>query len=168
MADGWIVEATSKETGYGLRITHYFEQDGKGYDITYGHFKTVNYPDISWDVQRRDFPVKKGDIIGFVDSTGFSSGNHLHVTLRPYKVGTFQLEVFNNGYKGAVDILPFIYKEDMSNAFFVKEGGEYSIALPAKSPEALLDKAKNVGLSVPMQGTNIDWVELDKISKKVI
>lgn len=168
MADGWIVEATQKDTGYGLRITQYFEQEEKGYDLTYGHFQKINYPNLTFNIQRRDYPVKAGDIIGYVDSTGFSSGNHLHITLRPYIWRSYQLEAPDNGFGGAIDILPFIYKQTMSNAYFVKNGNEYAIALPATSPEALIDKSKNVGLSIPMQGNNINWVELDKISKKVI
>lgn len=36
---------------------------------------------------RKGMSVKKGDIIGFADSTGLSSGDHLHFGLKPIKSG---------------------------------------------------------------------------------
>jgi hypothetical protein len=102
MHDGWIVESTAKDTGYGLRLTQVIEADGRTWDITYGHFLSVEFPDIPWDFSLRKWPVRAGQRIGLCDSTGDSSGHHVHVTLRPYPLNT------GNGFGGAVDPAPYL------------------------------------------------------------
>lgn len=66
-ADGIVAKARSSDKGMG----NYVEIDnGHGFTTRYGHM----YLFIVELGQR----VKKGDIIGFVGSTGKSTGNHLH------------------------------------------------------------------------------------------
>lgn len=65
--DGVITRADSQSTGYGnhIRIDH-----GYGYVSLYGHLYKYNVK-----VNQR---VKRGDLIGFVGSTGRSEAPHLH------------------------------------------------------------------------------------------
>jgi len=65
--DGRVTRADSRSTGYGnhIRIDH-----GYGYTSLYGHLYKYNV--------RRGQRVKRGDVIGFVGSTGRSEAPHLH------------------------------------------------------------------------------------------
>jgi murein DD-endopeptidase MepM/ murein hydrolase activator NlpD len=65
--DGTVTRADSKSAGYGnhIRIDH-----GFGYISLYGHLSKYNVTS-----GRR---VKRGDLIGFVGSTGRSEAPHLH------------------------------------------------------------------------------------------
>lgn len=65
--DGVVTRADSRATGYGnhIRIDH-----GYGYTSLYGHLYKYNV--------RRNQKVKRGDLIGFVGSTGRSEAPHLH------------------------------------------------------------------------------------------
>jgi len=65
--DGKVVRADSRSSGYGkhIRIEH-----GFGYTTLFGHLHKYNV--------KRGQKVKRGDIIGFVGSTGRSQGPHLH------------------------------------------------------------------------------------------
>ncbi|WP_455170158.1 peptidoglycan DD-metalloendopeptidase family protein [Aegicerativicinus sediminis] len=65
--DGIVTRADSKSTGYGnhIRIDH-----GYGYVSLYAHLYKYNV--------RANQKVKRGDLIGFVGSTGRSEAPHLH------------------------------------------------------------------------------------------
>ncbi|MDT0691117.1 M23 family metallopeptidase [Salegentibacter sp. F188] len=65
--DGRVTRADNRSTGYGnhIRIDH-----GYGYTSLYGHLYKYNV--------RRGQAVKRGDVIGFVGSTGRSEAPHLH------------------------------------------------------------------------------------------
>ncbi|WP_373055664.1 M23 family metallopeptidase [Zunongwangia sp. H14] len=65
--DGRVKRADNRSTGYGnhIRIDH-----GYGYTSLYGHLYKYNV--------RPGQKVKRGDVIGFVGSTGRSEGPHLH------------------------------------------------------------------------------------------
>lgn len=57
-------------------------------------------------------PVKAGDLLGYADSTGFSSGDHLHWALKPVYQGespqAWYNLVPNNGYLGCIDQTPYL------------------------------------------------------------
>lgn len=65
--DGIVVRADSRSSGYGkhIRIKH-----GFGYTSLYAHLYKYNV--------RKNQKVKRGDLIGFVGSTGRSEAPHLH------------------------------------------------------------------------------------------
>ncbi|MGB7393064.1 MAG: M23 family metallopeptidase [Pricia sp.] len=65
--DGTVTRADNNSSGYGkhVRIDH-----GYGYKTLYGHMSEYN-------VKRRQ-KVKRGDLIGFVGSTGRSEAPHVH------------------------------------------------------------------------------------------
>ena len=65
--DGRVTRADNNASGFGkhIRIEH-----GYGYMSLYGHLSKYNV--------RRGQKVRRGDLIGFVGSTGRSEGPHLH------------------------------------------------------------------------------------------
>jgi len=75
-------------------------------------------------------PVKCGDIIGYADNTGKSTGSHLHYGLKPVAKGEnwgvwYNVEQ-NNGYFGAIDPEPYLPKVSIGNFLFKKtmQGGD--------------------------------------------
>lgn len=82
--------------GIGIRT---LAPNGKWYRHRYWHF-------IALDVESGD-ELKTGDLIGYADSTGYSTGDHLHFELKEVD---FYGRVLNqgNGYFGAVDPMPFM------------------------------------------------------------
>ena len=73
--DGTVVRADAGATGYGrhIRINH-----GYGYTSLYAHLYKYNV--------KKNQKVKRGDLIGFVGSTGRSEAPHLHYEI--FKDGT--------------------------------------------------------------------------------
>ncbi len=69
--NGKVIRADNKSTGYGnhIRIDH-----GFGYVTLYAHLSKYNV--------RKGERVKRGDLIGFVGSTGRSQAPHLHYEVR--------------------------------------------------------------------------------------
>ena len=72
--DGKVIRADSRSSGFGkhIRIEH-----GFGYVTLYAHLHKYNV--------RKGQKVKRGDIIGFVGSTGRSQAPHLHYEVRKDK-----------------------------------------------------------------------------------
>jgi murein DD-endopeptidase MepM/ murein hydrolase activator NlpD len=79
-ADGYVIHYNlvnaRPERGYGTCIRLRHEQ--LGVDSFYGHLSKLA-EDISSGKR-----VKKGDVIGYVGSTGVSTGNHLHFEIRTF------------------------------------------------------------------------------------
>ncbi|MFI2742011.1 M23 family metallopeptidase [Zhouia sp. PK063] len=65
--DGVVERADNKATGFG---EHIVIDHGFGYETLYAHLSKYNV--------RKGQHVKRGDLIGFVGSTGRSTGTHLH------------------------------------------------------------------------------------------
>ena len=73
--DGTVIRADNRSSGYGnhIRINH-----GYGYTSLYAHLYKFNV--------KRYQKVKRGDLIGYVGSTGRSSAPHLHYEIFKDKV----------------------------------------------------------------------------------
>jgi len=124
--DGWIIEQAAKDTGFGLRISQRIRADGKHYLVVYGHMLRLENPvDVPWNWTDLSRPVKQGQIIGYVDSTGYSTGDHLHLGLYEYDLFGNKLNN-NNGYGGAIDPYPYIGAEE-SMLEIVLDNGTYWI-----------------------------------------
>lgn len=76
-------------------------------------------------------PIKRGDILGYADSTGFSGGDHLHFGLKPIRpgkpinawqdavdvgIGNWVNIEQNNGYLGSINPMPYF------NGLFALDG----------------------------------------------
>jgi hypothetical protein len=83
--------------------------------------KVCNIKTIYWHLTKSDAVVKTGqhvkagDVIGYADSTGLSSGDHLHFGLKPVSPGEppFSWVTLNpeNGYLGAINPTPYLVGE---------------------------------------------------------
>jgi murein DD-endopeptidase MepM/ murein hydrolase activator NlpD len=112
--DGIVTEVQTEEArGLGVGIV----SNGKYFCTESGkdeHFKTRYWHFIALDVHRGE-KVKVGDLIGWADSTGYSSGDHLHLELKPVKILEWEngLPIYNNvlqnnGFLGAINPTPYM------------------------------------------------------------
>jgi len=85
-ADGVVAKASFSDRGYG---NHVVINHGYGYETLYGHMLRIKV--------RPGQPVKRGEVIGWVGSTGKSTGPHCHY------------EVHKNGQK--IDPVYFFYND---------------------------------------------------------
>jgi murein DD-endopeptidase MepM/ murein hydrolase activator NlpD len=97
--DGVVTRADNRASGFGkhIRIDH-----GYGYVTLYAHLSRYNV--------KRGHKVKRGDLIGFVGSTGRSEAPHLHYEVRKdgqrinpinFYYGSLTAEEFENMLKYA-------------------------------------------------------------------
>lgn len=106
-------------SGHGIVITtdKMFEyKDGQAYFKTiYWHLcDGLKEPQFKSLIENMtNIPVKNGDLIGHADSTGASTGDHLHFGLKPMNVNYENLEQ-NNGYLGAINPEPYFDGSDPS------------------------------------------------------
>lgn len=70
-------------------------------------------------------PVKAGDLLGYADSTGLSTGDHLHWGLKLIDSQGVTLNS-DNGYLGAIDPLPYLDGYIPAKYYFNKDFGIYS------------------------------------------
>lgn len=122
------------DKGYGINLRAFTKEvDEHKLEFIFGHFREI--------VAKPYREYKEGDLLGYGDSTGFSTGHHLHFGIRPlYKKGAGWRQLYyGNGYYGYVDPEPFIiekvrwtigelnnlkkmkfYKEEMNPAIYFK------------------------------------------------
>ena len=70
-ADGTVKTANFSNSGYG---NHVIINHGYGYETLYGHMSKIK--------SRNGQKVKRGEVIGYIGSTGKSTGPHLHYEVR--------------------------------------------------------------------------------------
>lgn len=120
MHDGIVTFAgTDGSGGLGvvIRTTEKFDYDGGNAFIKsiYWHLKTGSI------IVKPDELVKAGQKIGEADNTGLSTGDHLHIGIKPIYQGEQAWQWFNqeqtNGYNGAIDPNPYFngtYPKDIT------------------------------------------------------
>jgi hypothetical protein len=103
--DGDAVYETDMKGGHGVVIK------AKGYKTIYWHFvDPAKEPQYKSPIDNYKInPVKAGDLIGYADNTGLSTGDHLHWGLKLISDEGVTLNQ-GNGYLGAIDPLPFLDK----------------------------------------------------------
>lgn len=119
-------EARGKGIGIVSEKTYYCDEVGKKtqWKIRYWHLQ-------SYVVKLGD-KVKAGDLIGYCDNTGYSSGDHLHWEGKPveYKKKKLINILQSNGYYGAVNLLPYTerlkYKFTRTMTYGMRNSGDVS------------------------------------------
>lgn len=129
--DGEAYYETDQNQGHGviIRTTKQFDYGGNPtyFKSIYWHFcdpvkePKFKSPITVTDVSGKGQPVKAGDLIGYADTTGLSTGDHLHFGLKPQHQNEFNGQLANledgNGYYGAIDPAPYLngkYAQDIS------------------------------------------------------
>lgn len=122
--DGTVEVQVDSKQGHGVVITTnetFDYKDGQAY------FRSIYWHLINNIPVKTGQKVKAGDIIGYADSTGLSTGNHLHFGLKPaYKdsKGFIRNLEPDNGTQGAIDPTPYFnsqYAEDINEFVFLKD-----------------------------------------------
>lgn len=100
--EGTVIEKeTEPERGLGIGILHgpYF---GRYFKTRYWHLAGI-------EVNIGD-KVRTGELIGFCDNTGYSSGNHLHFEVKETDALGNTIN-HDNGYFGAINPYPMMFDE---------------------------------------------------------
>ncbi len=99
--EGKVVKL-STEVNEGLGVTVITEDKDGIFQHIFWHLKEIKC--------QAGQVLDSGDLIGLADSTGFSTGNHLHWGLKElYKndLGQYVTKNPDNGYFGSIDLIPF-------------------------------------------------------------
>lgn len=145
------------------RVSYFTESGGYGHyaKITNAECETVYGHQQRFEGVNRT--VKAGDVIGYVNSTGFSTGNHLHLGLKLLKNG--QILNYNNGYHGSINPMPFLRSPMHDNIAIYKNGNEYQVAYRIKSEEGLAQILFGAGAGdLLTTDGKPNFVEIDKIT----
>jgi len=106
----WVNRIANSDRGYGFHVwteteTKTLNGDSVKLEIPFGHFDRIIAEPYKW--------YEAGDILGYGDSTGYSTGHHLHFGTRPLirtNKGDFEQIFMGNGYLGYIDPEPFLPK----------------------------------------------------------
>lgn len=107
--DGFVHEVSLElERGLGLDVVTHGRYDMNEHGVHYAKYRNWHLLSVSVVLGQS---VKKGDILGYADSTGLSSGDHDHFELKPVEKdlsGNWYNVYQYNGYFGNIDPEPFI------------------------------------------------------------
>lgn len=117
--DGTCYPEVDSSGGNGVVIRSDKEYEYQGAMV---RFKTIYWHLVKSDaVVKTGQNVKAGDLIGYADSTGLSTGDHLHFGLKPQAWNENNWAWYNveqnNGTMGAIDPAPYF------NKFFAQDKG---------------------------------------------
>jgi len=98
--DGVVARADNTASGYG---NHIVINHGFGYETLYGHLSRYNC--------RAGQRIKRGDVIGYVGSTGRSEGPHLHYEVHKNKKVVNPL----NFYYGNISAVEYVAIAQLAN-----------------------------------------------------
>lgn len=106
--DGMAYQQVDEREGHGVVI---ITADQYEYKSGQAFMKSVYWHLInSIPISKTGQKVKAGDVIGYADSTGLSTGNHLHFAIKPMRYaysGDYSNIEQSNGYLGAIDPSPY-------------------------------------------------------------
>lgn len=130
-------------------LAHYEIDDGGGHGVivtsllrypykdTQVYMKSIYWhmcdsskePQFKSPIEGKDMIVKPGDLLGYADNTGLSTGDHLHLGLKPLDSYGNNVEQ-TNGYLGAIDPVPYLngkYAQDINLKYqYVRDLGLWS------------------------------------------
>lgn len=115
--DGVCFPEIDAQGGNGVVIR---TNEAYDYNGTQVHFKTIYWHLTKDDaVVKTGQQVKAGDLIGYADNTGLSTGDHLHFGLKPQAWNETDWTWVNaeqqNGYLGAINPTPYF------NGYFAQD-----------------------------------------------
>jgi len=102
VCDGVCAGIKTTKEGYGIYVRQFsdvIKYSGDKLDIIYGHLEKVALNDGQ--------SIKKGQVIGYADNTGYSFGNHLHLGVRIID-STGKVRDYDNGFMGYFDHYPLL------------------------------------------------------------
>lgn len=160
------VQYVGHDKGYGNYARLYTETiDGCFLELVFAHFSELKVDKGKW--------IEEGTLIGLGGSTGNSTGNHLHLGIRPHITlpnGNTKIKDYNNGYFGYIDPAPFFPKtkwtvgelEDlnMTNVKILKKenSNDIFIGIPVREDFAMMSYLDNYGIKYVVKSDgSLNW-----------
>lgn len=125
-AEAYIIYQ-NKDAGYGNTTVVRIIDGDKNYLMLWGHqLKFEPDIEIAWNWNDKSRPFELGKTYGYVNSTGFSTGNHVHWGLQEYDSLGNKLNS-NNGFGGSIDLSQFLLRKNEMQV--LKVNGEETLVI---------------------------------------